>query len=197
MLPSFARTKEKIRIRSERELKKGVDEDPQSLGIRLLIFHEGNNLVTTSIDGYEDRGPLKEHQVRFEISDEEMREKGPHAIFEKIPTLAEDMAAQREKALFEKMHDVTERTGNVVEGDGKGLTPELIMETLKKIDISFDEHGNPIMPTLIVSPDVLKKMGENTDLWKETPEMQQKMVELIETKRREWDDRQNRRKLVD
>lgn len=87
MLPSFARTKEKIRIRSERELKKGVDEDPQSLGIRLLIFHEGNNLVTTSIDGYEDRGPLKEHQVRFEISDEEMREKGPHAIFKKYPHL--------------------------------------------------------------------------------------------------------------
>lgn len=197
MLPSFARTKEKIRIRSERELRKRVDEDPQSLGIRKFIFHEGNQLATTSIDGYEDRSPLQEHQVRFEISEEENREKGPHAIFERIPTLAKDMASQREKALFEKMNDVTKRTGNIVEGDGKGLTPELIMKTLEKIDMSFDEHGNPIMPTLIVSPDVLKKMEENTDLWKETPEMQQKMVELIKTKRREWDDRQNRRKLVD
>ena len=77
------------------------------------------------------------------------------------------------------------------------MTPELIMKTLEKIDISFDEFGNPLIPTLIVRPEILKKMEENVDIWKETPESREKMRKLIEKKRSEWIDRQNRRKLVD
>ena len=111
MFPSFIRTKVKLLIRFERELKKRIKEHPQMLDIGEQIIHEGSYLVTTSIDGYEDKDPLAEREAGFVISDEEMREKGPQAIFDKIPTLAEDMVVQRSKALFEKMADVTKELG--------------------------------------------------------------------------------------
>lgn len=197
MFPSFINTKVKLRFKFERELRIQINEHPRLPKIRQQYIHEGDILVTRSIDGYEDRDSMKEFQTRFEASEEEMIENGPPIIFSKIPELVEEMVAQRFKALFDKMEDVTRRTGNIVDGKGAGLTPDLIMETLEKIDISFDENGNPHLPTLYISPDVSKKMGENDDLWKETPEMVQKMTKLIEKKRREWNDRQDRRKLVD
>lgn len=197
MFPSFIRTKVKLLIRFERELKRRIREHPRMPDIGEQIIHEGSYLVTTSIDGYEDKDPITEHQAGFVISDEEMREKGPQAIFDKIPTLAEDMVVQRTKALFEKMEDVTNRTGNIVDGEGKALSPELLMKTLEKTEINFDEFGNLIMPTFFIPPKILKKMGENVDIWKETPESREKMTRIIEKKRSEWIDRQNRRKLVD
>lgn len=196
MFPSFIKTKFKLRLKFERELRKKINEHPRLPKMQVQLIHEGDFLVTRSIDGYEDKDSMKELQTGFEASEEEMIENGPQVIFDKIPEIVEDMAAQRFKALFNKMEDVTQRTGNVVDGQGAGLTPDLIMETLEKMDIRFDENGNPHLPTMYISPDVSKKMGENADLWKETPEMEQKMAKLIDKKRSEWNDRQDRRKLV-
>ena len=196
MFPSFIKTKFKLRNKFEKELRRQIREH-QFLKIPEQIIQEGHNLVTRSVDGFEDSDELKLIESGFKVSDEELIEKGPKAVFNKIPSIVEDMVAQRSRVIFEKMDEVTERTGNVIDGEGKELSPELIFNTLEKIEINFDELGNPIMPTLVVNPEMYKKIQNNPDRWKETPEMKAKLAELLKKKYGEYIDRESRRKLVD
>lgn len=196
MFPTFLKTKIKLRRKFETELRKQIRAH-QFLKIPEQILHEGHNLVTTSVDGFEDSDELKLIESGFEISEEECKQKGPRAVFEKIPSIVEDMIAKKSKVIFEKMNEVTERTGNVIDAEGKELSPELIIKTLEKIEINFDGLGNPIMPTLVVNPETYKKIQNNPDRWKETPEMKRRLAELLKKKYSEYVDRENRRKLVD
>ena len=68
---------------------------------------------------------------------------------------------------------------------------------LEKIEIDFDKSGNPIMPTILLSPKDVRKFKEKFKEWDKNPEMERRSKEIIEKKRKQWLDRENSRKLVD
>jgi hypothetical protein len=60
------------------------------------------------------------------------------------------------KTMFATLSQVTDFTGNVIDGKGKGVSHEMLLEMLEKIHIDFDEAGNPQFPSLVIHPDMAK-----------------------------------------
>lgn len=85
-----------------------------------------------------------------------------------------------------------EAAGTATNAKGQRLSHELIRESFEKMQLNFDESGNPIMPTLVLHPDMLKQLQE---LPPATDEEVQAWNEMIERKRCEFNDRRRHRKL--
>ena len=197
MLPDYPSIKRKIQKKFVEAIKREIQKDPLLSQIRIHHIHEGDILTSSSIDGYSESVSYRLMSAKLEITKEEIIKKGPNAFFSKVDVIAKEMTKQQSRLLFEKMEKVTERTRHVVDAKSKSISPQLILEALEKIAIDFDEFDNPIFPALVLHPDQYDKIKDETPKWDSDPELRRKHRELIEKKRREWIDRENRRKLVD
>ena len=197
MLPDYPSIKRKLQKNFLEAVEKEIQKDQLLANIKFHHVHEGDSLTYSSIDGYSESVAYKSTAAKFEITKEEIINKGPDAFFSKVDELAKEMVKQHSQSLLKKMGEVTERTGQVVESKSKPLSPQLILEGLEKVAIDFDELGNPIFPSLVLPPDKYEKYKNEIPKWYADPKFQKKLKELIEKKRREWIDRENRRKLVD
>jgi hypothetical protein len=197
MLPDYPSIKRKIKKKFVEAVEKEIQKDPLLSTIKSHHVREGDRLTSSSIDGYSESVEYKTMTAKFEITKEEIINKGPDAIFSKVDELAKEMVKQKSQLIFNKMEEVTERTGQVVDAKSKPLSPQLILEGLEKVAIDFDEYGKPIFPSLVLSHDQYEKIKDKIPKWEADPEFQKKHKELIEKKRQEWIDRENCRKLVD
>lgn len=193
MLPDFPKIKDELKEKFLETIENEITKDPLLSQIQRHPIQEGNKLTSSTIDGYSQTVDYPELASKFEIKHDEVIEKGPEAIFSKIPEIAKDMIKQQSQQIFKTMEEATKKTGNILETKSQPLSPDLVLEALKKLPIDFDEAGNPIYPTLVVSPDQFEKIQN----WQIDPEFRKKQKELIEQKRKEWIDRENRRQLVD
>ena len=83
-------------------------------------------------------------------------------------------------------------------GSFDGLLVGIALKVLSKMEsfeINFDENGVPLWPQFFLTEDaraeILRSMSSPT------PEQVQKLDELVAKKRREFDEREARRRLVD
>ena len=82
--------------------------------------------------------------------------------------------------------------GTATDAVGQKISHKLIREGFEKIQIEFDADGQPIMPTLVMHPDMLKYLQQ---LPPATEEEIRAWNELLERERREFNDRRRHRKL--
>mgnify|MGYP005842212155 CR=1 FL=1 len=197
MLPDYPKTKRYLRKEFVAAVQKETSKNPLISMIKFREIHEGNTFQLTTDDGFSQKGKYKEMAVPFEISKEEMVARGPEAYFSKVEQIAKEMGTQHSQKLSRMMDEITEVTGNKVDAKSKPLSPELILTALEKVAISFDEFGNPILPTLIVSPEQYEKMKKEIPNWKPDPVLGTRRKLIIAKKRQEWLDRESNRKLVD
>jgi hypothetical protein len=197
ILPDYPTVKKGLEKKFVEIIENEIKKDPLISRIRFHQIHEGDVLTTSTIDGYSDTTDYKLLTSKFGIQNDEIIEKGFEAIFSKIPEIAKDIIKQQSKLIIETVDKATQRTGNIVNGKGQSLSPELILEGLKNIAIDFDEFGNPIYPILWMPQDQFEKIKDKIPEWEKNPEFKKKQKEIIEEKRQEWIDRQNSRKLVD
>lgn len=192
MLPDFPRLKEELQEKFLKSIQNEIRKDPILSQIKMSPIYEGNKLSVSTIDGYTQTSDYPKISSKFGAKHEEVIEKGPEVMFSKVHEIAQDIIKQQSRNLFKKMHEITEITGNALDAK-QPLSPELVLEALKQISIDFDNTGNPIYPLLIVPPNQFEKIKN----WQIDPEFRRKHQEIIEQKRKEWIDRENRRKLVD
>lgn len=196
MLPDYPNIKRNLINKFNEAIRNEIQKDPLFSKIKIHYVNEGNVMISSSMDGYSEKKEYEEMSTRFEIKTEEIISKGPNAYFSRIKTIAKEMIKKQHQSLFKKMHEVTQRTGNVVDAKSKPLSPQLINEALEKVTIDFDEYGNPIFPSLVMHPDQFEKIKDQLPIWESDPEVQKRYKEIIEKKRREWFDRESNRKLV-
>jgi hypothetical protein len=198
MLPDYPELKRKLNEKFEGMVKAEIEKEPLLSRIRKNIIHEGDALVVTSSDGYSSQTTFPTFESEFNISYEDLLRKGPEAYFEKKVAVAKDMASKLVGNVYAKMNEVTERTGNVVSAKkGEGITPQLILDLLEKMEINFDETGNPIMPEIHLSKEDYEKLNWQKIDPKTIAEIERRRREIIDKKRKEWIDREGNRKLVD
>ncbi len=198
MLPDYPELKRKLNEKFEGMIKAEIEKEPLLSRIRKNIIHEGDALVVTSSDGYSSQTTYPTFESTFNISYDDLLRKGPEAYFEKKMAVAKDMASKLVGNVYAKMDEVTERTGNVVSGKkGEGITPHLILDLLEKMEINFDETGNPIMPEIHLSKEVYEKLNSQKIDPKTVAEIERRRREIVDKKRKEWIDRESNRKLVD
>ena len=148
-------------------------------------------------DGEVDRPNYERLSSALSVKDDDLIKMGPQAFKDDLNRTAEELREQQSKLVFERMNEVTQKTGNTVDAKGQPLSHDLLLQTLKKMEIDFDDEGQPIMPTLVVSPTRYEKFKKKIVEWEKDPKCQDNFNKLIESKRKEWHDRESNRKLVD
>ena len=201
MLPDYPATKKHLQKEFLAAMKKENEKDPVVSMIHFRESFEGDTFKLTTIDGFSQQGQYKEIFTKFEISKDEIVKRGPEAYFSRVKQIAKEWAEQQARLLFQKMDEVTEITGNVVDAKSKPLSPELILAALDKVAIDFDEYGNANLPALFVPPGKIERMKEEFRKYEADPLfiIKYKLIYklIIDKKRQEWFDRESNRKLVD
>ena len=92
---------------------------------------------------------------------------------------------------FEYLGRVCEATGNVIDGKGQPFSFDLVLDALDKIQIDFDEAGNPEIPTMVLHPELMEKLKKQPP----TDEQIRRREEIINRKRGEYNARRRTRQI--
>lgn len=107
--------------------------------------------------------------------------------------LAVRLAAQMNNQLFAALDSTLERAGQVVDGGGKPLNGEMLIEILSKLAMDFDDNGEIKNQVFIGDPTSLVRAYEEIN---SNPELRARHAALMAEKKERWRDRESARALV-
>jgi len=138
------------------------------------------------------QNPPIEITSQFALKYEEIRSCDIGALAAQIDKLAEESLSVVMPRFFEMIRRSSEAAGTATDLGGRPISYELWLEIVAKIDIDFDDQGNPDLPTLVVGPEMAEQLRA---LPPPTKEQRAAMDALIEIKRKEHNARRRDRKL--
>jgi len=193
MLPDFIETKKilKDRLRKfliERTSRHGVFPD----NVRNIPLYECISYDQTRFDGSQETKKLEKLQGKIVLTKESLNEKGFIAVLEAYEKASKEIADEQQAFFFRRFDEIIKNSGQEVDAKGKPFTPELLLETLEKMYLDFDENGEPIFPTFFTG----KNLFERAKKWQDSKEYKIKLDELIERKYSEWRYHESNRRLV-
>jgi hypothetical protein len=94
-------------------------------------------------------------------------------------------------ALFQGISEVTDAGGNVIDARGEPLTPDVLNDVLERMELSFDENGQPIHPMVVLHPDTFARLKDIQP----TAEQRQRQAEIVQRKKAEHDAKKRSRRL--
>ena len=193
VLPDFLKTKEKLKKMLNSEMKKAqfrhmgpFADTPQS-----SIF-EGDEVILIRDDGSRGEMKMRKMQATVDLKLEEAEEMTHERVLDKIDTMSREMAKQIAKRGYEVIDEAAQEVGNVTSADGKPLSVDLLLESLEKMHLSFDEEGQPSGLRLVAHPKMSSALENIYSQLESHPRYQQ----LMERKREEERVRENNRELV-
>jgi len=196
MLPDFPKLKSKLRAILNQRMKQTAYGGGIVSRVRRFSVHEGQGFIMQRADRSVGKTEFRERSVEQRLTKDELISLSPKDLIEKVDKMAAEMARQTTKDLFEEMHKVTSETGNVVDGKSRPFSFNLFLEGLRKVDVDFDNLGNLSGMTIVVPPEIGKRIPELLEHWKSDEEYKRRFDEVMAIKREEWRVREGRRKLV-
>jgi hypothetical protein len=136
-------------------------------------------------------GPIREVMTDIVYKYEEIINFDLESFCSKLYEMIMKRIEKLHKLMYEEISSATELTGNTVDARGSKFNPELILDMLEKIEIRFDENGEPILPQIHVSPETYKQIKDKNY----TPEQEKRHNEIIENKKKIWYAKKRYRKL--
>lgn len=164
-----------------------------------IIQHEGKKLVHNTLDNQDSRRDIDYQKavVEYKIELDKIADLTLEEIISIIDEKAEDMGAQIARHHLKIISEAAEDAGNVVDASSKKLSPDLFLEAIGKMSISFDKDGKPNLPTMIISQKMADEWRRVTAEADADPEHNAKFEALMKQKKEEYDAEQASRKLVD
>src|ERR1041385_3789438 len=129
----------------------------------------------------------------IEIDLRDIQRKGEIAIDEAMRPANQEINEAQRKALFETLN----RTVPSLDAGGRPISAELIIEMWESMDFSFDEAGNWQRPTMVINPIQVPRVKKELLRLESEPCLIRQFEELLAKKKRDWDDREASRELVD
>ncbi len=198
MLPDFPEQKRLVSGGLVEVLRRRIRGHMTPFGeVRTYRHHEGHRSRLVTSEGEESESGYHEVSSELLIEGENPQDMPLEELVGKLERIAKEMAGQAKRHAYEAISEAVERAGNVVNAQGRPLTPDTFLEVLEKMDIDFDPSGQPIMPTLVVGTELAAKLRERVPEWERDPANARRFEDLIRRKREEWRDREARRRLVD
>ena len=196
MLPDFPAQKRHFASIIGDTIRGRLQKDPLISMIHIHHMHEGSAVHVQS-PSFEDNVEMEQVGFEGEVAHEDLIREGPSIYIRQALAAAEKFIEAHHQMLFEKVNQVTEQTGNVTDARGKSFSPEMLLEALERIELDFDDAGNAKMPTMVMHPKLLESIRDKIPEWEQDPKYLERRSEIIERKRKDWIDRQNRRVLAD
>jgi hypothetical protein len=103
---------------------------------------------------------------------------------------ADSIGGQMVRGMFEHISEVADEHGQVIKANGRDVY-ELLIEATEKMDVQFDEDGNPGERILAINPETYAQVKGDGP----TPDQEERMRVVMERKREEWRASRRRREL--
>lgn len=190
MLPEFPRAHEAIQRVWNKLMFAGLGfSDPLISQIRVRPQKEGNRAV------YGD-SPIqyKKKSVSYKWSPEVGKGVPTEKFFGMPLELGKQMAQKQAKDIFTLIEKPTPFTGTIKKEEGP-VNLDLWISKMESFEINFDDNGVPLWPQFFLSEEALGEIRQSMS--SPTPEQVQKLDELVARKRKEFDEREARRRLAD
>ena len=193
MLPDFLKAKASLEtmLNYQMELARLSHLGPLA-AIRESVVFEGNKTTIIREDGSVEEMGFEEITAELQVNFAEVETMTHEMVRDKINRLAKEIAEKKAKFAYEQIGKAAKDAGNVVSADGQPSSIEMLCEMFEKMDLDFDEAGNPSGTMFVASP----KLVEAISRTEADPETAKRDQALIDQKREEWRVRENNRKLV-
>jgi hypothetical protein len=138
----------------------------------------------------------KLHSVNFSFSARDGEGMSEEEFFGAALKLGAEMAGRQAKTLFDKMSTPSPH-GMPFQWKAGELKCEQFLEILEKMDMDFNGNGKPRLPMMVLPPQAEAEVRTKLAQWHEDLIKRKKWEELIDRKRKDFDEREARRRLVD
>lgn len=197
MLPDYPDVKNDLGAKLQDFLQKRMRIHLGALDdIRSFQYFEGDQHSITREDGDTEVSPFHRMTSEISIDKAELPKISLDEALKRLDDVAADMARQHANLVYGTISEAVNKVGNVVDAKGKGMTAALIIETLEKLHIDFDECGQPQLPQMHIHPDMEEALSKALRQLEETPHMRNQYQAVIEQKREVWRAREASRRLV-
>ncbi len=151
--------------------------------IGLVISHiqfEGRHSAIQRETGELDETPMTSASGEVAIKFVDLAEFTEELVGKHLDDMAEQLARSMSEHFQQRMHEVTEKTGNIVDGQGKPFSEELFLDMIEKLEHNFGPDGNWKPPTMIVGPGMAEKIAAAGEM---SPEGNKRLKAILERKR--------------
>ena len=200
MLPDFPKAK----ARANRDLLRWVQRQvpavtPIIRGVSTFRQHEGRIGKVVRVDKTEGDIEYEGQGFEFSMNREDMRQFDLAQIQKKLTELASQIGQAQSKKLLEMAGKAADSVGNVVNAEGKPLTPEKFLEIFKKVQMDFDPKTLKEKPgfMFVMHPDVAAKVVPKVKEWEKDPKFNAEYERIMDENREAWRAREANRKLVE
>jgi hypothetical protein len=159
-------------------------------------FFEGHGYRIIREDGSVEQSDFQHHEAKFDFDLDDLSKADSNTIRSMIEAVADDFAMKQGQFIFKTIDETINNAGTAIDAHGQPFSPELFLEAIRSIDIDFTQAEEPILPTFVIGTglrETIEKMIDEQDADEIT---KRKFAELIEIKRKDWNDRESSRKLV-
>jgi hypothetical protein len=196
MLPDLPKYKSDIQSKILTKIVRQVQkQDPLMGQIDRFMQHEGDVHAYSTVQGKEKKSGYQTVGEEFKVSIDDVRSGDFNRIVERVLVVGKKINDDMAKSMFRTVEEATQEVGNVVKGE---FSVETFFAAIEKIEMDFDKQtGQPKFPSMYVHPSNSEKIKETLTNAESNPLYKKKFSQLIEKKRKEWNDREATRKLVD
>lgn len=196
MLPDYPKLKDELLEIYREFVRRGVQFHKHSPVTSEDRLFEGTTSAIIREDGEEDLLDMRTSHASCEINLNEIPRLSIPDILGKLDDVAKSIAEQQGEHFLESMHETCEKVGNIVDCGGSQLTPEHILDILRKIRLEFDTHGKPKFPCFMAGEKVITHFEKILKQIICDPALAHQLEEVIAGKREEWRDRETSRELA-
>lgn len=191
MLPEFPKARRQMNDMWNEAFFAGFHgSDPFVAQIRVRVQKEGNSAF---IGGGEMN--YKQSSVEFSFPMRDAEGMSLEDFFGLAHKIGLELGGQRARSVFEAMSNPSPRA-MPLKWDGP-LTFQQILDTWEEMEVDFGSDGLPIWPTVVLNKPAHAEFREKLPKWLEDETCKQQWTDLVIRKRKEFDEREARRRLVD
>jgi hypothetical protein len=197
VLPDFPKSKtDLLRLVTRRIATLEKEQHPVLAQIKTFTQHEGQTIEFEQVDYGKKKQEAEAHAVSVELRFDEIPSLIGEALEKKMKLLADQSGALKMKALFAKIEEATEQTGQKLDAGGKPIDGRMLLDIIDMSEGCFDKAGEPTS-SFIVHPNILPSLKKASEEVENDPELRLRLESINTRQRQQWIDRENRRKLVD
>lgn len=200
MFPDFPKAKRELERRLTRLGEQQITAiAPLLAQVRRYRQHEGRAAEFAREVAPPARLEYPEHGFEFTLSRDEMKNPDPAILHAKIVAMAKHFAETQMREMIDKVSAAAEEVGNTVDGGGRELTPEILLETLRRVQMEFDPNTEQVSKSqvFLMHPSMLEKYRDKFAEWNEDPAMKAEHDRIMQQQLEAWRVRESRRALVD